>query len=143
MKLRTYSELCELKTFEERFSYLKLDGSVGQDTFGFDRVFNQMFYGSKEWKRTRDTVILRDNGCDLGLLGFEIYDGIFVHHMNPISLSDIKNRTEYLFNPEYLICTSFVTHNGIHYGNDFTVKHFMIKERTPFDTCPWKKQKEL
>lgn len=140
MNIRTYHQLISLKTFEERFEYLKLSGIVGESTFGFDRVFNQKFYCSKEWKDVRRQVILRDNGCDLGVPGFEIYDKrlIIIHHLNPISLDDIKHSTEILLNPEYLITTIHRTHNAIHYGDS----NLLPKEpivRTKNDTCPWKK----
>lgn len=137
-KIRRYSELVKLKTYEERFEYLKLGGVVGQDTFGFDRIFNQQFYKSKEWKKVRDAVILRDNGCDLGIEGRDIYGRAIIHHMNPIDLKDIQDATEYLLNPEYLITTIHGTHNAIHYGD----ANLLIKdpiERRANDTCPWKK----
>lgn len=135
--IRTYKELSRLKTFEERFTYLQLKGCVGKDTFGFDRVFNQMFYRSREWKSIRDKVIIRDNGCDLGVSGYDIYGRILIHHMNPISLEDIENQTEFLLNPDYLICVSHETHNAIHYGSiDFLLKDPI--ERIRNDTCPWK-----
>lgn len=138
MIFRTYSELSRLQTFDERFDYLQLNGIVGKDTFGFDRYFNQLFYRSKEWKHIRNIVIIRDNGCDLGCEGHDIYDKILIHHMNPISIEDINNSSDILLNPEFLICTSQLTHNAIHYGD----KSQLIKEpliRTPGDTCPWKK----
>ncbi len=109
--IRTYEELSRLKTFEERFEYLKLNGEVGKDTFGFDRIFNQIFYKSKEWRSVRNQVIIRDNGCDLGLEGHDIYGKIIIHHMNPISIKDIENNSEFLLNSDYLICTSHNTHN--------------------------------
>lgn len=137
MKSRCYSELIKLETFEERFNYLKLDGLVGETTFGFDRIFNQRFYKSEEWKQTRDKIIIRDNGCDLGCIGHDIYKSIYVHHMNPIMLDDIKNISEYLLNPEYLICVSLSTHNAIHYGDYESIAQNVI-ERKPNDTCPWK-----
>lgn len=137
-KIRTYSELSSLLTFEERFDYLNLNGIVGIDTFGFDRHMNQDFYKSKEWKRVRDIVILRDSGCDLGVLDRPIYDRVMIHHMNPITVNDIVEATEFLLNPEYLICVSSITHNALHYGD----KSFMEKEKVPSrfmnDTCPWK-----
>ena len=137
--LRTYTELSKLKTFEERFEYLRLNGRVGKETFGFDRIFNQIFYRSIEWKRVRDKVILRDNGYDLGVPGHEIYgQRILIHHMNPISLEDLERRSEILMNPEYLITTIHNTHNAIHYGDE----NLLIKlprERTKNDTCPWKR----
>lgn len=136
MIIRSYSELIQLPTFEERFSYLQLNGSVGVDTFGFDRIFNQKFYRSYEWRRIRDHIISRDEGCDLGIEGRDIYDKIIIHHMNPITLQDIEDYTEFLMNPEYLICVSHNTHNAIHYGDE----NLLIKnpiERRPGDTCLW------
>ena len=138
MKIRTYSELIRLPTFEERFEYLKLGGKVGKDTFGFDRIFNQKFYTSKEWKRVRDFVIIRDNGCDLAHEDHTIYGSkIIIHHMNPITLEDIENNTDILLNPEYLITTIHNTHNAIHYGDANLLPKDPI-ERTKNDTCPWK-----
>ena len=137
MKFRTYSELVKLPTFEERFQYLRLNGKVGEDTFGFDRYLNQIFYRSAEWKRIRDIVIMRDNGCDLGVEGYEIHGRILIHHMNPISRRDIEILSDILLNPEYLICTVHNTHNAIHYGDE----NLLIKapvERKPYDTCPWR-----
>lgn len=136
--IRTYKELSRLKTFEERFAYLQLKGIIGKDTFGFDRVFNQMFYHSQEWKRIRDKVIIRDNGCDLGISGYGIYGKIIIHHMNPIFMDDIKNQTDFLLNPDYLICTTLNTHNAIHYGDENLLVKAPI-ERNRNDTCPWKK----
>jgi hypothetical protein len=118
MQDRTYSELQHLENFEERFNYLKLDGVVGKSTFGFDRRINQYFYKLHEWKTVRDFVIVRDNGCDLGILGFEIYSGLIVHHMNPIGVDDINYRKEYILDPNFLITTSLRTHNAIHYGDE-------------------------
>lgn len=138
MIIKRYSELKQLKTFEERFEYLRLNGRVGQDTFGFDRVFNQMFYRSTEWKRLRDYVIARDNGCDLGIEGREIYTRPIIHHINPITLDDIRENTEFLMNPEYLITTIHSTHNAIHYGDQNLLTKDPIT-RTKNDTCPWKK----
>ena len=136
--IRTYSELSRLTTFEERFRYLQLKGSVGRETFGFDRFINQQFYRSREWKRVRDIVILRDNGCDLGVEGYEIPGRILIHHMNPILVDDIKDASEYLLDPEYLIATTHDTHNAIHYG-DASLLPRMPVERTRNDTCPWRK----
>ena len=136
--MRTYSELCELPTFEDRFRYLQLNGVVGQDTFGFDRYLNQVFYRSPEWKRVRDMVIVRDNGCDLAMDGYDIRGRILIHHMNPVSLRDINDRNEDLLNPEYLITTTHQTHNAIHYGDESLLPRGPI-ERKPFDTCPWKR----
>ena len=137
MKIRTYSELSELSTFEERFNYLKLNGKVGEETFGFDRYLNQIFYRSKEWKAIRDEVIVRDNGCDLGADGFEIFGRILIHHMNPISKEDILHRSEFLLNPEYLICTTKTTHDAIHYGDASLLIRAPI-ERKKNNMCPWK-----
>ena len=138
MKVRIYSELTRLPTFEERFEYLKLSGHVGTDTFGFDRIFNQMFYRSKMWKDTRRNIILRDMGNDLGIEGRGIVGKILIHHMNPISLDDIQNTSDYLLNPNYLICVSHITHNAIHYGSEAPKENILI-ERTPNDTCLWKR----
>lgn len=137
MKIRTYSELITLPTFEERYEYLKLNGVVAKDTFGFDRYLNQQFYRSREWKRIRDQIIIRDNGCDLGVEGYDIFGRVLIHHMNPIGIEDIRDVTEYLMNPEYLICTTHATHNAIHYGDTNLIKGPVI--RTKNDTCPWKK----
>lgn len=137
--IKNYKELSRLTTFAERFNYLKLHGAVGKETFGFDRIFNQMFYSrSAEWRRVRDQVIIRDNGCDLGMEGHDIYGKIIVHHMNPISLKDIQDVTDFLLNPDYLICVSHATHNAIHYGNESLLSKTPV-ERTRNDTCPWKK----
>ena len=135
--IRTYTELSRLTTFKERYQYLKLNGSVGTDTFGFDRYMNQNFYRSREWKSIRDQVIVRDCGCDLGVEGYEIHGRIYIHHMNPILLEDIENRTEFLLNPEYLITTTHNTHNAIHYGDENLITMEPVV-RTKTDTCPWK-----
>lgn len=137
MSIRCYSELIEIPTFEERFRYLQLNGSVGKDTFGFDRYMNQTFYQSREWKRVRDFVILRDNGCDLGVDGYTIYGKVLIHHMNPITVKDIATVSNFLMNPEYLICVSHNTHNAIHYGDENLIPKGPII-RTPNDTCPWR-----
>jgi len=137
--IRSYTELCQLETYEERFDYLSLSGKVGADTFGFDRYLNQQLYKSQEWKRVRDLVILRDNGCDMGLDGEDIFGTIHVHHMNPISPEDILNSDNDLLNPEYLICVSLDTHNAIHYGSKSYVDSRRIVTRTHNDHCPWKK----
>ena len=138
MNIRSYSELIKLSTFEERYEYLRLCGEVGKETFGFDRYLNQQFYKSDEWKSIRDTVIVRDNGCDLGIEGRNIYGRILIHHMNPITKDDILNRSEFLLNPEYLICTMKNTHDAIHYGDDMLLVKDPI-ERSRNDTCPWRK----
>lgn len=138
MSVRTYTELSRLSTFLERYEYLKLDGNVGKTTFGYDRWFNQLFYHSAEWKSVRNEVVVRDNGCDLGVEGYEIHDRVYIHHMNPILLKDIEERSDILLNPEYLITTTFKTHNAIHYGDsDLLTLDPVI--RTPNDTCPWKR----
>ena len=136
--MRTYSELSKLKTFKERFEYLKLDGLIGEETFGWDRYLNQVFYKSPEWRSTRDKIIVRDNGRDLGVEGYDIFGKIIIHHMNPMSLGDIANRNPDIFNPEYLICVSHETHNAIHYGDANQLSLGPI-ERTANDTCPWRK----
>lgn len=135
--IRTYSELIQLPTFEERFDYLRLDGVVGKDTFGFDRYLNQQFYRSSEWKRIRNQVIVRDNGCDLGIDECEIHGRILIHHMNPISIEDLQHMSDLLMNPEYLICVSHRTHNAIHYGDESLIVTTPI-ERSQNDTCPWR-----
>ena len=135
--IRTYSKLITLDTFEDRYEYLKLNGKVGEDTFGFERYMNQSFYKSNEWRDIRDYVIVRDNGSDLAMDGYEIYGNILIHHMNPITKEDIVNRTPYLIDPEYLICTTKNTHNAIHYGD----KNLLISSpiiRRKNDTCPWR-----
>lgn len=139
MWIKSYSELSQLETFEERFEYLRLDGIVGKDTFGFDRIFNQKFYRSEEWKQVRDFVIVRDNGCDLGIEGHETYGNrIIIHHMNPISIDDIRHSTRNLLDPEYLITTIHRTHNAIHYGDEDQLIKAPI-ERVRNDTCPWRR----
>lgn len=137
--IRTYSELSKLETFEERYRYLKLDGTVGEETFGYDRWLNQMFYKDSEWLAVRRKVIIRDQGCDLGIEDREIPEGviIMVHHMNPITKEDILNRSKYLLDPEYLITTVKNTHDAIHYGDESILMTAPI-ERTKNDTCPWK-----
>lgn len=137
MIIRRYSELKHMATFEERFNYLKLNGNVGTETFGFDRYLNQIFYSSPEWKKIRREVIIRDNGCDLGIVGYEIQGQILIHHMNPISKDDIINRSDILLNPEYLVCVSLNTHNAIHYSDE-SLLSLLPKERSKNDTCPWR-----
>lgn len=137
MSIRTYSELITIPTFEDRFKYLQLKGSVGKDTFGYDRYLNQLFYQTIEWKRLRRDLIIRDCGCDLGVEGYEIHGRIIIHHMNPITKEDLLDRTDYLINPEYLICTTHSTHNAIHYGDESLLVTAPIV-RSKNDTCPWK-----
>ena len=138
-KLRCYSDLIQYSTFEDRLHYLELHGVVGEDTFGFDRYINQKFYKSPEWRRVRDFVIVRDNGCDLGVKGYDIGDRIIVHHMNPLTLDDISNSSDFLLNPEYLICVSKATHDIIHYGfsSDRYSKSKEPVDRKPGDTKLW------
>ena len=137
MIIRTYSELIKFPTFEERFRYLQLKGVVAAETFGFDRYLNQVFYRSQRWKEIRDYVIIRDNGCDLGVEGHEIYGRIIIHHMNPIRISDIEKESDFLLNPEYLISTIHNTHNAIHYGDESLLITAPV-ERSKNDTCPWR-----
>lgn len=137
--IRTYSELITLPTFLERFNYLKLGGRVGKDTFGFDRHLNQKLYQkNSKWKSARDKVIIRDNGCDLGIEGHEIYGKIIVHHMNPITMDDILHDRDWIYDPEFLISTIHNTHNAIHYGDERLLTTAPIV-RTKNDTCPWKR----
>ena len=136
--IRRYSELIQLSTFEERFNYLKLNGVVANETFGFDRYLTQQFYRSAEWKRVRQQVIIRDRGCDLAVPDHEIFDQIIVHHMNPMSLEDIENNPELLLDPEYLICVSLDTHNAIHYGDGSYVNKDVVVDRMPGDTTLWR-----
>ena len=135
--LRRYSELKRLRTFEERYEYLKLAGMVGEATFGFDRYLNQLLYTSARWAGVRNEVIIRDNGCDLGMEGYDLHDRIIVHHMNPLTMEDLDEMNDDIFNPEYLICTSHRTHNAIHYGDQSLLPRGPVIRR-PNDTCPWK-----
>lgn len=137
MSIKTYSELILLPTFEERYRYLRLGGRVGEETFGFDRYLNQVFYTSNEWRDVRDYVIVRDGGCDLGMPDREIFGKILVHHMNPIRQEDILRRSKFLLDPEYLICTIKNTHDAIHYGDE-SLLILPPTERTKNDTCPWR-----
>lgn len=137
--IKTYSDLIKLDTFEKRFEYLKLeDKNIGEDTFGYKRYLNQIFYKTPEWKRLRDYIIVRDNGCDLGIFGYELSkENIIVHHINPITSDDILYKNLDIFNPEFLITTCLLTHNFIHYGKQ-DIKKFKQVERIPNDTCLWK-----
>ncbi len=139
VNIRSYSELVQLCTYEERFRYLSLEGVVGGDTFGFDRYLNQQFYRSAEWKRARDIVISRDRGCDLGIPGREIQGKILVHHMNPLTVADIQGGGEFMLDPEYLVCVSHETHNAIHYGDKSVCRADIPVKRQPGDTAPWKR----
>lgn len=137
MMIKTYSELITLPTFEERYRYLRLDGTVGADTFGFDRIFNQRFYTSTEWRSIRNFVIVRDNGCDLGIEDRVINGRIIIHHLNPVTLEDIERHIDRLLDPEFLISVSHDTHNAIHYGDERLIVTAPI-ERSRNDTCPWR-----
>lgn len=137
--IRTYSELMSLETYEERFKYLMLSGRVGEESFGFDRYLNQQLYRSNEWKNIRERVILRDNACDLGLDGYDIFGTIHIHHMNPISSRDIIESSDYLLNTEFLVCVSIDTHNAIHYGSNDYPDRNKIADRKVNDHCPWKR----
>jgi hypothetical protein len=137
MMIRTYSELITIPTYEERYAYLKLDGKVGRETFGFDRYLNQTFYQSDEWRAIRDFVIVRDNGCDMAMKDYEIQGRIYIHHMNPITAKDILSHSDFLLNPEYLIAVTHNTHNAIHYGDSNLLVAAPI-ERRKNDTCPWR-----
>lgn len=136
--IRTYSELIQLSTFEERFRYLELSGAIGEETFGFDRYLNQLFYRGGEWKEVRNFVIVRDHGCDLGCLDREILGRIIVHHMNPVGIEDIVMKRDEILNPEFLISSSLITHNGIHYSDESILVPSVFTERKPYDTCPWR-----
>lgn len=137
MSIRTYSELITIPTFEERFEYLQLKGSVGKDTFGYDRYLNQVLYRSPEWKRLRNQIIIRDGGCDLACDGYDIYSKVLIHHLNPITVEDVLARSRKVFDPDNLVCVSHSTHNAIHYGDvDLLVTGPII--RTKNDTCPWR-----
>lgn len=137
--MRSYTELRQYLTFQERFNYLRLDGKVGSQTFGFDRYLNQQLYHSVEWRHVRDAVIVRDLGCDLGDPNHPIGGQIIIHHMNPITAMQIEHSDPIVFDPEYLITTCLKTHNAIHYGDEGLLPKAPI-ERRPYDTCPWRKQ---
>lgn len=136
--MKTYNELIKLKTFDERFEYLKLSGLVGEETFGYSRYLNQVLYRSPDWRHLRKEIILRDNGCDLGLDGYEIGGKIIIHHINPITLKDIEERNSLIYDMNNLITVSFMTHQAIHYGNK-NLLYAELEERKPNDTCPWRK----
>ena len=136
--IKTYSELITFPTYEERFRYLQLKGAVGKDTFGYDRYLNQILYNSQEWKRFRDKIIIRDNGCDLACEGYDIHGRILVHHINPIRVDDVVNRNPIVFDPENVVCVTHNTHNAIHYGDESLLILAPV-ERTKNDTCPWKR----
>ena len=134
--IRRYSYVRQLDSFEERYRYLKLNGIVGESTFGFDRYLNQILYNSDKWKEVRDRIIIRDKGCDLGVKGYELHGRIIVHHMNPITIEDVEEERYVVYDPRFLISTSLNTHNAIHYGNESLLSKLPI-ERRKNDTCPW------
>lgn len=138
--IKSYEEMLKLKTFEDRFNYLKLNGRVGSETFGYDRYLNQTLYRSYEWRRLREKVIIRDNGCDLGVDGYQIFTDILIHHINPITIEMIENRDPFIFDMDNLISTSHETHNAIHYGAILTPNDIPrnFVERTPNDTKLWR-----
>ena len=138
MTRKCYTELSKLTTFNERFNYLKLDGTVGEETFGYDRILNQLLYKSKKWRKVRDEVLIRDNGGDLGLEDYPINGRAIIHHMNPITVEDVLNDKPEIFDPEYLITVSNSTHNAIHFSNENNLQKDPI-ERTQNDTCLWRK----
>lgn len=135
--IRSYTELIKFATFEDRYRYLQIKNKVGESTFGFDRYLNQLLYTSKRWRRTRNGIIIRDEGCDLGMKDRDIYDCIIVHHMNPITIEDVELERDIVFDPEFLISTSRNTHNAIHYSDETLLQRLPI-ERKRNDTCPWK-----
>lgn len=134
-----YNELSSLSTFEERYDYLRTNSKVGTDKFGFDRYLNQRFYQSAEWKKVRDEVIIRDNGCDMGLKDYPIRGKIYIHHIVPLTLDDVSNNSDSMLDPDNLVCVSMATHNAIHYGDSTIVKDKNLVERSANDTCPWRK----
>lgn len=129
-----------LPTFEERYRYLRMTGRIGEETFGFDRYLNQALYRSPRWRRVRNEVIIRDEGCDLGILDRMIFDKIIVHHMNPLTVEQVESEDPDIFNPDYLICTCHSTHNAIHYGDEGLLIPSSFAERSRYDTCPWRKE---
>ena len=137
--IRTFSELSRFPSFIERYRYLRLGGTVGNSTFGFDRYLNQALYSSQRWRRVRDKVIIRDEGCDLGIPDYQIGNGLIVHHINPITVDDIEEYNNEVFEPEFLICVSPSTHNAIHFGDETLLPALPI-ERRPGDTCPWRRE---
>jgi len=140
MKNRTYTELIRLSSWEDRFNYVKLHGTVAGETFGANRYLNQRFYQSREWRALKNKIILRDNGCDLGFPGYEIQGKIIVHHLEPVTVDDLtmNDLPNFLLDPGNLICVSYETHNAIHYGSNDYIKSRELVERKPYDTCPWR-----
>lgn len=140
MMIRTYTELIQIPTFIERYRYLRIGGKIGEETFGWERYFNQKFYNSDEWKAFRKDIIVRDLGCDLADPEHPFAKGekVIIHHMNPINIRDIREGSEFLMNPEYVVAVRQLTHNAIHYGDESLLTEFELVERRPNDTCPWK-----
>lgn len=136
--IRTYTDLVSIPTYIDRFRYLKLSGHIGEDTFGYDRYLNQQLYKSATWRQLRAQIITRDLGCDLAHPDFEIVGSIIIHHLNPITKSDVLERSNYLLNPEFLVCVSDNTHKAIHYGDESLLLPYEPVVRTPHDTCPWR-----
>lgn len=136
--IKTYSELITIPDYLERFRYLKLRGQVGVNTFGHDRYVNQVLYQSYEWRRFRRDIIMRDGCCDMAHEDYEIQGKVIIHHINPISYADVTRRDPKIFDPENVICVSMMTHNAIHYGDEDLLMKGPI-ERTPNDTCPWRR----
>lgn len=134
---RRYSELIRLNTFKERYEYLRIAGVVGETTFGFDRYLNQLLYTSSKWKQLRQKIIIRDNGCDLAMPGYDLHSRIYIHHLNPLTMEDVEEVSERIFDPENLICVSHRTHNAIHYGDEGLLPQEPVL-RKPNDTCPWR-----
>lgn len=137
IKIKTYQEMLTYKTFEERLKYLSCLSNIGETTFGIERYLNQIFYKSKEWKKIRNEIILRDEACDMAMSGYDIYDHIIIHHINPITIYDIEQHTDFLINPKYLVCVSYNTHNIIHFGNTKSLAANSIITRKPNDTKLW------
>lgn len=135
--IRTYHELIQIPSFLDRYDYLKIGGTVGETTFGYERYLNQAFYSSRKWKDIRNKVIVRDDGCDISHSDYPIADKVYVHHLNPITLEMIEEESPYLFDPEFLVCVSYRTHNAIHYGDRSLLPEKLV-ERKPYDTCPWR-----
>ena len=138
MIIRCYKELSRIDSYEERFRYLKLVGQVGESTFGFDRYLNQIVYSSRKWKQVRNAVIIRDEGRDMGVEGYEIQGRIVIHHMHPISIEDAEKDSDFIYDPEFLICVAPITQNAIHYGDESLLPKDLI-DRFPNDTCPWRR----
>lgn len=136
--MKSYSELIRIPTYDERLKYAYIGGGIGDETFGFDRFLNQKLYNSAEWRQLRNEIIVRDNGCDLACKGYDLFDRILIHHLNPITRDDVLDRADCIFDPENLICVSFDTHNYIHYGQTDDRLSGLNFDRKPNDMCPWK-----